>query len=108
MKMKKAETVSLRPSFSSRGPPSRGRHAPLNLRLASALPRRLGRGRCLGLPDRFLVVPAATAGCFVHAGRILVDRGFGLAVATPAESRTAPGRELIDRGGPLIQIRIHW
>jgi hypothetical protein len=73
----------------------------LELRSASTLPHRLG------LLYRRLVIPAAAAGGFVHKWRALVGCGFGLVMATSAESRTAPGRELVDLGGPVIQTRIH-
>src|ERR1700688_4818585 len=68
---------------------------------ASTLPYRLGFLDC-----RF-VIPAAAAGNLARARRGLVGCQFGLVVATPAESRAAPGRELVDLGGPVIQTRIH-
>jgi len=53
-------------------------------------------------------------GCVIPAVAAIreVDRrggklGLGLAVATSPESRTAPGRELVDPCGPLIYTRIH-
>jgi hypothetical protein len=53
------------------------------------------------------MIPAATAGRFVHPRRTLLDCGFGLVVPTSTESRAASGRELVDPGGPVIQTRIH-
>src|SRR6202022_1959960 len=73
-----------------------------SLRLASALPLRLG------FLDGFLVIPAAAAGGLVEAFREAIGGvGLGLLIATSAESRTAPGRELVDLRGPVIQTRIH-
>ena len=48
------------------------------------------------------MIPAAAAHHFVNPR--LLDRRFGLAIGTTAESRTAPGRELIDPGGSLVRI----
>src|SRR5262249_38683492 len=62
-------------------------------------------GLSLGLADGFLVIPAAAAHDLVDARRL--RHGFGLAMAAAAESRAAPGRELIDPGGPLTQICTH-
>src|ERR1700730_17850644 len=70
-------------------------------RSASALPYRLGF-----LDGRF-VIPAVAAGSLVHARRSLLGCRFGLVMATPAESRAAPGGELVDLCGPVIQTRIH-
>jgi len=52
------------------------------------------------------VVPAAAAVREVDRLGGKLGR-LGLAVATSPESRTAPGRELVDLGRPLIQTRIH-
>jgi hypothetical protein len=61
----------------------------------------------LGFLDRRFVVPGAANGNLVHARQSKVGDGLGLIVATPSESRAAPGRELVDPRGPLIQTRIH-
>ncbi len=100
---KRAETLWFRPFFSSRSQLNSGDGGPaLHLRLALTIPR------WLGFLDRRLMVPTATAVDFVDARRGEVGYGFGLIVATSAESRPAPGRELIDPGSrPLIQTRIH-
>src|SRR6266702_1250848 len=68
---------------------------------ASAFPRRLG------FVDRFLMIPAAAADGLVHRYRHVVVGGLGFAVAAAAESRAAPGRELIDLRGPVIQTCVH-
>jgi hypothetical protein len=99
---KKDETLWFRPFFGSRSQLNSGDSGPvLGVRLASTFPRGLG------FLDRGLVVPAATAIDFVDARRGEVGDGFGLVIATSAESRSAPGRKLVDPGGPLIQTRIH-
>jgi hypothetical protein len=97
---KRAETISFRPFFSFSPTPAAARHFQWGL-LASALPRRLG------FVDRFLMIPAATADGLIHRHRPVVASGMDFAVATAAESRAAPGRELIDRGRPLIQACVH-
>src|SRR5262249_18282884 len=42
-----------------------------------------------------------------HLRAALVEGGFGLAVATTAESRPAPGREFVDLGRSLVQVCTH-
>jgi len=69
--------------------------------VASALPRRLG------FIDSFLMIPAAAADGLIDRQRSLLSGGFGFAVVTAAESRAAPGRELIDLGGPVIEACVH-
>jgi hypothetical protein len=79
--MKKAETISFRPFFSSRYRLNSGDSGPvLNMRLALALPRRLG------LVDRSLMIPAAAAVGFVDTWRSKIAYGFGFVITTPAES----------------------
>src|SRR5580704_17736437 len=73
-----------------------------DLLIASTLPHRLR------LLDRRFVVPAAAACSLVHGRRTLSGCGLGLIIATSAECRAAPGRELVDPGGSLIQTRIHF
>src|SRR5215475_13437921 len=57
--------------------------------------------------DCLLMIPAAAADGLVRAGRGLVDCRLGVTKATATESRTAPGRELIDGGRSVVQ-RAHW
>jgi hypothetical protein len=70
------------------------------LRLALTLTPWLGLLNC-----RF-VVPAVTAR-FANARRGEIGGCFGFFVTTPDDGRAAPGRELVDRRGPVIQTRIH-
>jgi hypothetical protein len=72
-----------------------------DMRPASAVAPRLG------LLDRLVVVPGAPNSNFAHARRSKVGYGLGILVAASPESRAAPGRELVDLGGPVIQTRIH-
>src|SRR5215469_3473800 len=58
-----------------------------------------------GFVDSGLMVPA-----FIVAGRFhcaLVAGGVGVAIATAAEGRTAPGREFVDFCRPVIQTCRH-
>src|SRR6185312_9829043 len=103
---KRAETISRRPLFNLVGLRHRGNHLPPQIAGAtSMLPRRL-EGRVVFL-DGLLVVPASAADHLVHAGGIAINRRFGLAVATTAETRTAPDRELIDLGRSLMESCTH-
>src|SRR4051794_12211392 len=61
----------------------------------------------LGFLDRRLVVPASAEIGVAGQHRRSDIGGLGFAVATTSESRTAPGRELVDLGSSLIQTRIH-
>src|ERR1700689_5502144 len=97
--MKRVPTLMFRP-FRVGNPLNPGGDAPASDRWpASALPFRFG------FLDRRLVVPAAAA--IGLADLRAIGAGLGLFVAPPAESRPAPGRELVNLGGPVIQTRIH-
>jgi hypothetical protein len=61
----------------------------------------------LGFLDGCFVVPTATARSFADAQWALIGSGLGFLVATSAESRPAPGGELVDLCGPVIETRIH-
>ena len=73
-----------------------------SVRLASVLPHRLG------LLDCRFVIPAAAARSFAHGRGSKIGSGLAFLVATLAESRATPGRELVDLCGPVIQTRIHY
>src|SRR5438552_2439660 len=98
--LKKGRNVFVSTLFSFGSSPHRG--APSSIRaVASALPRRLG------FVDRFLMIPAAAADGLIDRQRPLLIGGFGFAVTSAAERRAAPGRELVDLGGSVIQACVH-
>src|SRR2546421_3778550 len=72
--------------------------------MASAFPQRLG----LSFLNGRLVIPALAAGSLVEAVVAERARRLDLVVATSAEGRATPGRELIDLGGALIKTRVHF
>jgi hypothetical protein len=72
------------------------------LQHASALTRRFRLFRFLYCS---FVIPAAAAQSHIGGGGI--EACLCVLMATRAESRAAPGRELVDPGGPMIQIRVH-
>src|SRR5580658_1057991 len=82
-------------------PPDAGCDAPV-----SKLCQALMLPRLLGFLDCRRVIPAAAAVGFDGRGGSL-DIRLVISIAASAESRAAPGRELVDPGGPLIQARIH-
>jgi hypothetical protein len=75
---------------------------------ASGVPSASALPYGLGFLDCCFVIPAAAAGSLVHARRGKIGGGIGLFVAASRESRAAPGWELVDLCGPLIQTRIHF
>src|SRR3979411_1233628 len=62
----------------------------------------------LGLLDCRFVIPAAAARSFAHGRGSKIGSGLAFLVATLAESRAPPGRELVDLCGPVIRTRIHY
>src|SRR6185437_13193921 len=82
--------------------PHAGDRAPVSrLPLASMLP---------GLPgflDRRLMIPTVAAIGFAGGRGGGLGNGLGCFIAASAESLPAPGRELVDPGGSLIQTRRH-
>jgi hypothetical protein len=98
--MKKAETASFRPFFTSCCPDSDA-CTPLDIRLTSLFPRRHD------FADGLFVIPAAAAERLVHTGRRLVDRGLGLLMALTARQRAASDRKLVDLGRSALWTRRH-